>query len=99
MATGTAQRPPRWYGIPLRVLLATFIGTLICFAVSLFIGIFGTMIVSALRVIHPDMRIVSRLIALPMAAVAEGVIFVLSLVMEIRHYRQMKALSAIERMS
>jgi hypothetical protein len=34
-----------------------------------------------------------------MAAVAGGIIFVLSLVMEIRHYRQMKALSAIERMS
>jgi hypothetical protein len=99
MATGTAQRPPRWYGIPLRVLLATFVGTLICFAVSLFIGIFGTMIVSALRGIHPDMRIAYRLIALPMAAVAGGIIFVLSLVMEIRHYRQMKALSAIERMS
>src|ERR1700751_155373 len=99
MATGKAHRPPRWYGIPLRVFLATFIGTLICFAVSLFIGIFGTMIVSALQAIHPDMRIAYRLIALPMAAVAGGVIFVLSLVMEIRHYRQMKALSAIERMS
>jgi hypothetical protein len=99
MATGTAQRPPRWYGIPLRVLLATFIGTLICFAVSLFIGIVGTIIVSALRGIHPDMRIAYRLIALPMAAVAGGIIFVLSLGMEIRHYRQMKALSAIERMS
>ncbi len=49
MATGTAQRPPRWYGIPFRVLLATFIGTLICFAVSLLVAIFGTVIVSALR--------------------------------------------------
>jgi len=80
------------------VLLATFIGTLICFAVSLFIGILGTMIVSALRRIHPDMRIAYRQIALPMAMVAGAIIFVLSLVMEIRHYRQGKALSAIERM-
>ena len=98
IASGTTQRPPRWYGIPLRVLLATFIGTLVCFAVSLFIGIFGTMIVSALRGIHPDMRIAYRLIALPIAAVAGAIILVLSLVMEIRHYRQVKALSAIERM-
>ena len=80
------------------MLLATFIGTLICFAVSLLIAIFGTMIVSALRGIHPDMRIAYRQIALPMALVAGSIIFVLSLVMEIRHYRQVKALSAIERM-
>jgi uncharacterized membrane protein len=80
------------------VLLATFIGTLICFAVSLLVAIFGTMIVSALRGIHPDMRIAYRQIALPMALVAGTIIFVLSLVMEIRHYRQVKALSAIERM-
>jgi hypothetical protein len=98
MATGTAQRPPRWYGIPLRVLLATFIGTLICFAVSLLIGIFGTIFVSVLRGMHPDMRIAYRLIALPTALVAGAIIFVLSLVMEIRHYRQVKALLAIERM-
>jgi surface polysaccharide O-acyltransferase-like enzyme len=97
-ATGTAPRAPRWYGIPVRVLLATFIGTLTCFAVSLFIGILGTMIVSALRRIHPDMRIAYREIALPMALVAGTIIFVLSVVMEIRHYRQAKALSAIERM-
>jgi ABC-type sulfate transport system permease component len=99
MASGTAPRSPRWYGIPVRVFLATFIGTLICFAVSLFLGIFGTMIVWALRGIHPDMRIAYRLIALPVALVAGTIIFVLSLVMEIRHYRQLKALSAIERMS
>ena len=80
------------------MLLATFIGTLICFAVSLLVAIFGTMIVSALRGIHPDMRIAYRQIALPMALVAGTIIFVLSLVMEIRHYRQVKALSAIERM-
>jgi len=80
------------------VLLATFIGTLICFAVSLFIGILGTMIVSAVRRIHPDMRMAYRQIALPMAMVAGAIIFLLSLVMEIRHYRQVKALSAIERM-
>jgi hypothetical protein len=44
------------------------------------------------------MRIAYRQIALPMALVAGTIIFVLSLVMEIRHYRQVKALSAIERM-
>ena len=98
MATVAAPRPPRWYGIPVRVLLATFIGTLTCFAVSLLMGILGMVVVSALRGIHPDMRIAYRLIALPMALIAGSIIFVLSLVMEIRRYRQVKALSAIERM-
>ena len=98
MPTEHAPRSPRWYTIPLRVLLATFIGTLICFAVSLLLAIFGVVIASAIRGFHPDMRIAYRMIALPSALVAGAIIFVLSLVMEIRHYRQMKTLSSIERM-
>jgi len=82
-----------------RVLLVTFIGTLLCFAVSLLLAILGTVIVAALRGVHPDMRIAYRHIALPMALVAGSIIFVLGLVMEIRHYRQTKTLSAIERLS
>jgi len=99
MATPTVSRTPRWYGIPVRVLLATFIGTLLCFAVSLLLGIFGTIIVAALRGVHPDMRIAYRLVAIPSALVAGSIIFVLSLVMEVRHYRQGKTLSEIERIS
>jgi|ERR1700691_664824 len=91
--------PPRWYAIPVRVLLVTFVGTLICFAVSLLIGIIGTVAVSALRHAHPNMTIAYRLIALPTAAVAGTIIFVLALTMEIRHYRQSRTLAAIERMS
>ena len=98
MAAPQTARSPRWYGIPVRVLLATFLGTLTCFAISLLIGISGTVLVSALRGIHPDLRIAYRQIALPAASAAGAIILVLSLVMEIRHYRQMKALSAIERM-
>ena len=90
---------PAWHRIPLRVLLVTFIGTLICFAVGLLLAIVGMVIVSAVRGVHPDMRIAYRLIALPMALVAGGIIFVLAVVMEFRHYRQTKTLSAIERMS
>jgi len=92
-------RPPRWYAIPVRVLLLTFIGTLICFAVSLFIGIVGTVIVSALRHTHANMTVAYRLIALPTAVVAGSIIFVVALAMEIRHYRQSKTLAALERMS
>jgi hypothetical protein len=45
------------------------------------------------------MRIAYRMIALPMAVVAGVIIFVLSTAMEVRHYRQMKALASIERSS
>ena len=92
-------RPPRWYAIPVRVLLVTFIGTLISFAVSLLVGIIGIVAVSALRSVQPNMTFAYRHIALPAALVAGSVIFVLALVMEIRHYRQSKTLAALARMS
>ncbi len=99
MAAANPSRAPRWYAIPMRVCLVTFIATLLCFAVALLLAIFGTVVVGALRGVHPDMRVAYRLIALPVALVAGGIIFVLALTMEIRHYRQSKTLSAIERMS
>jgi TRAP-type C4-dicarboxylate transport system permease small subunit len=92
-------RPPRWYAIPVRVLLLTFIGTLLSFSVSLLMGIIGTVAVSALRGVHPNMTVAYRQVAIPAAVVAGSIIFVLALVMEIRHYRQSKTLAAIERMS
>lgn len=98
LASAPKARSPRWYGIPLRVVTVTFVSTLLCFSVCLLFAIFGTVIVSALRGVHPDMRIAYRQIALPVAIVAGSIIFVLALIMEIRHYRQNKTLSAIERM-
>ena len=92
-------RPPRWYTIPVRVFLVTFIGTLISFAVSLFFGIIGTVAISAFRHAQPNMTQAYRMVALPGATVASIIIFVLALAMEIRHYRQMKTLAAIERVS
>jgi hypothetical protein len=95
----TKTRSPRWYGIPFRVLLVTFIGTLISFAVTLLFAILGTIITAQLRGVHPDMRIAYHSIALPVAAAVGSIILVLALVMEIRHYRQTKTLAAIERLS
>ncbi|MGC2447040.1 MAG: hypothetical protein WA477_05300 [Candidatus Sulfotelmatobacter sp.] len=99
MAKASATRSPRWYGIPLRVLVVTIVGTLLSFAVSLLLAIMGTVIAAAIRGMHPDMRVAYRLIALPMALVAGAIILVVSVGMEIRHYRQTKTLSAIERLS
>ena len=93
------RRPLRWYAIPVRVLLLTFIGTLLSFAVSLLLGIIGTVIVSALRGVHPNMTVAYRQVAVPAAIVAGAIIFVIALAMEIRHYRQSKILATIERMS
>jgi hypothetical protein len=92
-------RPPRWYAIPVRVVVLTFVGTLISFAVSLLLGIVGTVVVSTWRHAHPNMTVAYRVIALPTAVIAGSIIFVLALAMEIRHYRQSKTLAAIERMS
>ena len=93
------SRSPHWYGIPVRVLLLTFLGTLICFAVSLLLGILGTVIGAALHGVHPDLRMAYRTIAIPIALVAGCVVFVSMLVLEVRHYRQAKTLAAIEKIS
>jgi TRAP-type C4-dicarboxylate transport system permease small subunit len=89
----------RWYEIPVRAVLWTFIGTLICFAISLFLGIVGVALVSAVRHVHPDMTLAYRDVAFPAALVAGAVILLFVLRMEIRHYRQTKTLEAIERAS
>ena len=99
MASASDSRSPRWYGVPARVALITFLGTLLSFTVSLLLAILGTVIVSAARGVHPDMRVAYRHIALPMSVAAACIILVLTSIMEVRHYRQTKSLSAIERMS
>ena len=84
--------------MPLRVLLLTFIGTLFCFSVILLFSIFGTVIVAALHHTHPDMRVAYRHIALPMGLVVGGIILVIAIASEVRHYHQTQALRSIERM-
>jgi hypothetical protein len=92
-------RLPKWSGIPGRVLFFTIIGGLLSFAITLLLAILGTVAVSLLRGVHPDMRIAYREIALPIAAIAAAVLSVTTTVLEIRNYRRGKTLEAIERMS
>jgi hypothetical protein len=94
-----ASRPPRWYLIPIRVVLVTFIVTLLSFAVSLLLGILGTLLAAKLRGIQPDMTFAYRHVALPMAAMVAVIVFVSAVLMEVRHYRQARALAQIERAS
>jgi hypothetical protein len=94
-----SARKPRWYLIPLRVVLVTFIVTLLSFAVSLLLAIAGTLVGARLRGAHPDMTFAYRHIALPSAVTVAAIVFVSASFMEVRHYRQAEALDRIERAS
>lgn len=93
------SRSPRWYTIPVRVLLITFICTLLSFAVCLLLAIGGMVALSAYRHVNPDMRLAYRRMALPAAAVTGAIVFLFSSIMEIRYYRRSRALAAIARLT
>jgi hypothetical protein len=90
---------PGWFLIPVRILLVTFLLTLLSFAVSLLLGILGIVVAARLRVAHPNMTHAYRHVAAP-AAAAVGIITLISMtVLEVRRYRRDQALLAIERSS
>lgn len=101
MQSGTVAsgfgRKPRWYLIPVRALLVTFLTTLLAFAVSTLASIIVIAIYSAIRGQHPNFSFGYLHIAVPFAIGVGAVVLVLSLLMEIRHYRQTKVLASIER--
>jgi hypothetical protein len=90
---------PRWYFIPVRVLLITFLLTLLSFAVSLLLGILGLVIAGRARGIHPNMAMAYRHFALPAAVSVAAVVLVSATIMEVRHYRQARTLAGIARAS
>ena len=79
--------PVRWFMVPLRVLLVTFLLALLSFAVCLFVGILGLVITAAVRGVHPNMTIAYREIAFPAAILAGAAALVGAIVMEVRHHR------------
>ncbi|SRR5579871_2696749 len=95
----SAPHMPRWYLVPVRALVLTFAFTLMSFAISLFLGILGVIVASALRGVHPNMTLAYRKVAFPIAVIVAVVVFISALIMEIRRYRQMKTLAGIERAS
>jgi hypothetical protein len=95
----TAAGKGSWLLIPARVLLVTFLGTLLAFALSLLVGIIGIVVSSWVQGMPPNMTLAYREIALPGAALAGLIVLVGSIVVEVRHYRQMKTLAGIERVS
>lgn len=96
-----SSRPaqPRWYLVPVRVLLVTFLLTLIAFALSLLSGIITLWSVGRLRGFHPDMTLAYRHIALPAACAVAAIALISLSVVEVRNYHRAKALLGIERAS
>lgn len=100
MATAKRRvRNPRWFWIPARVVTFTFLCGLIAFAVSLLLGIVGVIVGARIRHGTPNMAIAYREVALPAALAVAAIVLVSSIFMEVRHYRQTKALAEIERSS
>jgi TRAP-type C4-dicarboxylate transport system permease small subunit len=95
--TRAKSSQPRWIGIPFRVLAVTVVLTLLVFAVTLLLSILGTVVYSHVAHVAPNLPFAYRYLALPSAIGAGAIVLVLSLTMEIRHYRQRKALAGIER--
>jgi hypothetical protein len=93
----TWGRTPRLILVPVRALLVTFLITLLSFAISLLLGIVGIAIYSRIQGIRPNLTLAYRNIAAPFAIVVGVIVLVLSLIMEVRHYRQAKALASIEK--
>jgi len=95
----TSSDGPRWIGIPARVFAVTFLITLLSFAVALLLSIVGIVVYSQVKHVAPNLTFAYRHIAFPFAITAGAIVLVLPLGMEIRNYRQRKALAGIERVS
>lgn len=77
--------------VAVRVVVITVLITLFCFAVALFLGIAGIVLVGMIRGGISDLSVAYRHIAFPIAMGAMVVGFVVTLVSEIKHYRRMRA--------
>ena len=93
------SRQPRPFLVPFRILLITSLATLLSFAISMFLGILGTVAWAALHHTNPNLTAVYRHFAPPIAIVIGVVVLIAATIHEIRYYRQAKALAAIERLS
>jgi len=77
--------------------LVTFLFTLLSFAVALLLSILGTVVYSQVEHVAPNLPFAYRHIAFPFALSVGAIVLLVMLVIEVRNYRQRKALSAIER--
>jgi len=90
---------PRWYWVPVRVIVITFLLTLLSFAICLLLGILGLVIFGTLRGVHPNLTFAYRHFAFPVATTVAAVVLVSATITEVGRYRRMKALAGIARAS
>lgn len=83
----------RWIGIPVRIFAITFLFTLLSFAIALLLSIVGAVVYSQMKHIAPDLAFAYRHVAFPFAVTVGAIVLVLSLGLEIRNYRQGKAMA------
>lgn len=85
-----------WIGIAARVFAFTFLLTLLSFAVALLLSILGTIVHSQVEQVAPNLMFAYKHIAFPIALSVGAIVLIVTLVVEIRNYRQQKILAAIE---
>jgi hypothetical protein len=73
------------------VFAVTFLLTLLSFAVGLLLSILGTIVYAQVKHIAPNLPFAYRHIAFPFAITVGSIVLVLSLIMEIRNYRQRRS--------
>ena len=93
------SRRPRWIGIPVRVCAVTILMTLLALAVALLVSILGAIVYAQVKHVPPNLPFAYRHIAFPFAIGVGAVVCVMSVAMEVRNYRQRRALAGIERAS
>ena len=74
-----------------RVVIITVLTTLLTFAIALFFGITGIMLVAMIRGGAVNLTAAYRHIALPIAAIALLIALVVNLIVEVRYYRHARA--------
>ncbi len=84
-------RKPNLGMVVVRVVVMTVLITIFCFAVSLFLGIAGIVLVGMIKGGISDLSVAYRSIAFPIAMGAAAIGFIVTLVTEVRHYKRMKA--------
>lgn len=91
------HRKPRFFLVPVRAVIITFVLTLLSFAVSLLLGIIGFVIYTHTSGSRVSLALAYRRVAFPTAVIVFVVVLAVTLIMETRRYRQEKALAGIER--
>jgi hypothetical protein len=80
-------RKLRWFWIPIRVLLVTFLLALLSFAVCLLLGILGITIAAVARGSHPNLTLAYRDFAFPAAIIAGVVALIAAIALELQQVR------------